>query len=128
MSVIMTLVRNVRLGSEQYQVASEELDGESGTQTSVTVPALAVEAPVSFPGFVASELVGIWFNTSQPCTLHFVHGAGSVDVTLAAGGTLCWSNTDHQPNPFVGLEITDLEVSVPGSVAAVIVGRVAITT
>ena len=110
MSVVLTVVRNVRLDSEQYVTSSVDYDGESGEKVSAIIPALSIDHAVVFGGFDPASLKAIWFTADVACTIGFVSGTGVVDVTLAAGGVLLWTDTDGVACPFDEV-ITSLTVT-----------------
>lgn len=123
MSVVLTVQRNVKLDSEQYNTSSEDYTGTSGDKISVAVPALSTSWPVpGWGGFQAAHLKAIWFTSDVACTLTFTAaGTVSVPITLLAGGTFLWTDTDGGANPFGTDDIIGLEITC--TAAANIVGR-----
>ncbi|MFA5037680.1 MAG: hypothetical protein WC479_10955 [Candidatus Izemoplasmatales bacterium] len=123
MSVVLTVQRNVKLDSEQYNTSSEDYTGTSGDKISVAVPASSTNWPLpGWGGFHAADLQAIWFTSDVACTLTFGTAATAhYPITLLAGGTFLWTNTDGGANPFGTDDITDLEITC--TAAANIIGR-----
>ena len=112
MSEVMTVQRNVKLDSEQYLTSSEDFTGTSGGKISAAVPALSTDWPLpGWGGFDGDNLKTIWMTVDVAATVKFIHGAGSVNMTIPAGGTFLWCDTDAAANPFVGLDITGLTIT-----------------
>jgi hypothetical protein len=122
MSVVLTVQRNVKLDSEQFIAASEDFTGTSGDKISAAVPALSTNWPLpGWGGFDGDNLKSIWMTPDVACAVKFIHGAGSVDFTIVAGGTLLWCDTDAADNPFDSLDITGMTITC--TALCTIVGR-----
>jgi hypothetical protein len=110
MSVVLTVQRNVKLDSEQYNTSTEDYTGTSGDKISIAVPALSTNYPLpGWGGFQAASLKVIWITADTAVTLSFVSGTHSYDFSLVAGGTFLWTDTDAVANPFGTDDITALE-------------------